>query len=154
MRRLGGLLALTMIACLLRSDSGAGQSAEWWYTGRWDDGRFLHFIDASSIKRSTIAYARFSALAYYPTPRIQASSQTGEGYAVAYEKFTSAFDCRDGSLNGQRSLFTPDGQLFAIEAQDPYEVAESRLLARHTRLSASESVRADRTTSVGSSKIR
>ena len=119
MRRLAGLLALTVIACLLLSDSSAGQSAEWWHTGRWGDGRFLHFIDAGTVRRPTTAYARFSALAYYATPRIHTSGQTGDRRAVAYEKLDSAFDCRDRSLRGQRFLFNLDGQLFAVGGGNP-----------------------------------
>jgi hypothetical protein len=127
MRRLGGLLALTAIAWLL-SDSSAGQSAEWWYTGSWDNGRFLHFIDASTVKRPTAAYARFNALAYYTTPWIQTNTPTGEPSAVAYEKLISAFDCRDHSLHGQRFLFNADEQLFVIEPQDSFAFIESLLV--------------------------
>ena len=128
MRRLGGLLALTAIACFLLPDSSAGQPAEWWYTGSWDHGRFLHFIDASTVKRPTTAYARFSALAYYNTPQIQTNTPTGEPSAVAYEKLISAFDCRDHNLHGQRFLFNADEQLFGIEPQDSFAFIESPLV--------------------------
>lgn len=127
MRRLAGLLALAVIAWLLRPGFSAGQSAEWWSTGSWEDGRFLHFIDAASVRRPTPDVARFSALAYYPTPWIYTNRPTGERRPVAYEKFTSAFDCRDHRLNGRRFLFGLDEQLFAADQQDPYEAIDSPL---------------------------
>lgn len=127
MRRLAGLLVLTVVACILRPGSSAGQAVEWWYTGSWEDGRFFHFIDAGSVLRPTPDIARFEALAFYPTPWIHTNRSTGERRVVNYERFTSAFDCRDHRLNGRRFLFGLDGQFFAAEQQDPYEAFESPL---------------------------
>ena len=127
MRRLAVLVALTATTSLFKIKPSAGQSVEWWHTGSWEDGRFLHFIDAASVQRSTPDAARFSALASAQRRGSTRTARLESGAAVAYERFTSAFDCRDHRLNGRRLLFGPDEQFFAAVQQDPYEAIESPL---------------------------
>lgn len=127
MRRLAELLSLTTLVAILGSGASGEQSSDWWYTGTWNNGLFLYFIDAASVKRPTAAYGRYTALTYYATPWMRTNPRTDEKQAVAYEKFLGAFDCRDHTVHGQRFLFNTELLVFTAEERDPYEALVSSL---------------------------